>query len=426
MNFIDFENKLQMISTMVDSPVTEKDARICFDYAHGCYLYDSNGKKYIDLINGKGAVMLGHNDEDVNQAIMTSISERKNIHTGPAEVVIELTNIILQDIQLEDAKVTYFTTGTEACRAAVSIAKRNTGKKIVLSSGYHGWDIMWEGAEEFLEANQYGVVNFYFVPELLKQCIEKYTDNIALIIISPDYVYLEAETLCRIVKLAKENNILLCCDDVKQGYRFRKGDSLHQITSQNADIYTFSKGLANGNRISCLVGRATLMREAKEFSFTSFYNLIPYYAAVATLKKMDEQDGYTYLNKIGDKMAKAINCILAESQLPIKVLGHGPMLQFVCGNDELENAFYKKTTEKGLLLYVRDNQAMTCAMNEQVILEVCEIIKEVTSELKVSHSQDINGNISSERVFKTAWEMIDGAADVGTYEDKIKWIKELL
>ena len=95
-----------------------------------------------------------------------------------------------------------------------------------------------------MKENDYGVVEFYFIPELLEKCIEMYSD-IALIIISPDYVYLKKDTLQRIVKLAKENDILLCCDDVKQGYRYRKGTSLELVTDEKADLYTFAKGLAN-------------------------------------------------------------------------------------------------------------------------------------------------------------------------------------
>ena len=65
MNFSNFEKKMNLIGARVDSPICCEKHRICFDRAEGGYLYDSNGKRYIDMINGKGAVMLGHNDEDV-------------------------------------------------------------------------------------------------------------------------------------------------------------------------------------------------------------------------------------------------------------------------------------------------------------------------------------------------------------------------
>lgn len=230
MNFSNFEKKMNLIGARVDSPICCEKHRICFDRAEGGYLYDSNGKRYIDMINGKGAVMLGHNDEDVNRAIISSVEQKNNIHTGPTQVITELSDILLRDCKLKDAKVTYFTTGTSACRAAVTLAQKYTGKHTIISAGYHGWDAMWESAKSFMKENDYGVVEFYFIPELLEKCIEMYSD-IALIIISPDYVYLKKDTLQRIVKLAKENDILLCCDDVKQGYRYGEAISFGMLVA---------------------------------------------------------------------------------------------------------------------------------------------------------------------------------------------------
>ena len=166
MNFSNFEKKMNLIGARVDSPICCEKHRICFDRAEGGYLYDSNGKRYIDMINGKGAVMLGHNDEDVNRAIISSVEQKNNIHTGPTQVITELSDILLRDCKLKDAKVTYFTTGTSACRAAVTLAQKYTGKHTIISAGYHGWDAMWESAKSFMKENDYGVVEFYFIPEI--------------------------------------------------------------------------------------------------------------------------------------------------------------------------------------------------------------------------------------------------------------------
>ncbi len=424
MRFENFEKDMSIIGAKVDSPISDNN-RICFESAEGTYLYDSSGKKYIDLVNGKGAIMLGHNDEEVNAYIISSIKDNKSIHTGPTEVITELSKIILQDCKFDDGKISYFTTGTSACRAAVTLAQKYTGKRTVLSAGYHGWDAMWEPSNCFLGKNHYDVVDFYFIPELLEKCIEKYSD-IALIIIAPDYVYLKKETLSRIVKLAKDNEILLCCDDVKQGYRYRKGASLELITNERADLYTFSKGLANGNRISCLVGASEIMNLSENYTFTSYYDMMPYFAALATLKKMDRIGGYDKLNEIGKKMAEVMNSIFAQYELPIRVFGSGPMLQFVCGNDEIEEKFYQYTVDNGLLLFVRDNQAMSCSISDKIIIEICGKIHSVCKQLCLEFPQYIRTSISSKRIFMTAWEMIDGAADIGTFEDKIKWIKAML
>lgn len=426
MNNVLFEKELKIIASEVDSPVDSSNSRICFAKAEGSYIFDVNDKKYIDLINGKGAVILGHNYNKVNKAIMKALNSNSNIHTGPADVIVELSHVIKNDIGLENSKITYFSTGTEACKAATSVAKMYTKKKVIISAGYHGWDLMWKSSDKFLEPNEYGVVDFYFVPQLLEQCIIRFAGDIALIIISPDYVYLEPDTLQSIIWLAKKNNILLCCDDVKQGYRYRRGDSISMVTNENADLYTFSKGLSNGNRISCLLGRADLMGKAKDFTYTSFYDTIPFYAAIETLREMKENNGYEYLNNVGKRLTILLNKVFAESTLPITAIGQGPMFQFVVDDDKLEESFYKECTNNGLLLFERDNQAVSCSINDDIINEIMQIINKVVYKLQGDYKELLGKGVSSERVFKTAWDMIDGAADIGTEAEKIKWIQELL
>ena len=178
--------------------------------------------------------------------------------------------------------------------------------------------------------------------------------------------------------------------------------------------------------VPCLVGRSELLDLAENYTYTSYYHMSPYYAAVATLKKMESINGYESLNKIGKKLSEVMNCVFAQYELPIRVLGNGPMLQFVCGNDEIEERFYQYTVENGLLLFVRDNQATSCAISYEIMSEICEILHKICKQLCLEFPKYIKSGISSKRIFMTAWDMMDGAADIGNFEDKIKWVKEII
>lgn len=418
-------NMLRKISTHIESPYdVATGKKILFSRGSGGFLFDNQGNQYIDLMNGKGSIILGHNNVSVNNRIMQVLSQNQNCLTGPANYIEELTEIILSDHKfIDEARISYFSSGTAACRAVACMARKITNKEIILSSGYHGWDTMW-ATKDYLIMNNQGVIDFYFVPELLEMLINKYNGKIALIIFSPDYIYLEDNTLDRILQLAKENNILVCCDDVKQGYRYNCGNSIELASEIRADIYTYSKGLSNGQRFSCVVGRKELMNGMKHFSYTNFYDVVPFAAGCETLMIMRSNNGYAHIRDMGNRIVLSLNKLFALEKVPVLLCGNGPMFQFVFGDEKWEKAFYKYALREGIILYEGDNQAVSFAFNTDVINMLEEKIKIVIEKLKQIELDDCS--ITSKRLFFTAWNMIDGAADVGTLNDKIKWIQEIL
>lgn len=396
-----------------------------FTKAHGSYIYTKT-RSYIDLNNGKGSVILGHNDAEINQAVIQAINNYANIHTGPTEIISMLSDLILHDYSVKEGAIAYYTTGTSACRAAVSVAMECSGKSIVLSAGYHGWDIMWKASNGFLLPNDYGVVDFYFVPSLLEKCVELYKGKIALIIFSPDYVYLKPETIQKIVEIAKKENILVCCDDVKQGYRYRQGASISPSIQDKVDLYTASKGLANGYRLSCLIGNNELLKCCHTYTYTSFFDTIQYHVAYTTLTKMREIKGYDLLNKIGKELSLKLNILFRKRNIPIVVLGSGPMFQFVSINDQIEDVFHRECFRHGIIIYEGDNQAVSCSMNSDVIDDLLNRMSNVCDGISYAIKDNTSLELSSERIFKSAWNMMDGAADIGNNEDKLRWIHELI
>ncbi|HEU5375264.1 MAG TPA: aminotransferase class III-fold pyridoxal phosphate-dependent enzyme [Ktedonobacteraceae bacterium] len=420
------EERLQVLSTYIESPLNnEHTERLLFGQADGYRLYDHTGKDYIDLINGKGSVILGHNDQDVTLAIQAFLTEKRNIITGPAETILTLANQISEDIALPDARVSFYTTGTAVCRVAATTARQVTGKHMILSAGYHGWDPMWEQDGEFLQPNHDGIVDFYFVPELLEQALQRYGSQTALVIIAPDYTYLQPETLQNIFALSRSYGVPICCDDVKQGYRHRQGSSLPLAVSEQADLYTFSKGLANGLRISCIVGRSVLMEGTKELTYTSYYDMLPVAAAVATLQKMRTNQGYDHLNTIGKKLVTELNALFQRYNLPAQANGHAPIFQFVFADEDIEETFYKEAVTAGLLLFEGDNQTISFCFNEHTVQELLERFERVVTVLVRQFARKSGQSITPETTFRTAWNMIDGAADVLPYEQKVALIQEL-
>ncbi len=113
------------------------------DRAEGVYLFDVNGKEYIDLIAGIGVSSLGHNNPEVIKAI--NHQTNKYLHTlvygefilSPQVQLAQLLDELLPD----SLNCTYFVnSGTEATEGALKLAKRVTGRRGIVSckKAYHG------------------------------------------------------------------------------------------------------------------------------------------------------------------------------------------------------------------------------------------------------------------------------------------------
>ncbi len=114
--------------------------------AKGSWVEDVEGHQYIDFLNGAGTLALGHNDDEVNQAMIELIKSGAPLHTldltTPAkEEFVETLYSILPPEFAKKAKVQFCSpSGTDAADAAIKLCKTATGRGniIAFSGGYHG------------------------------------------------------------------------------------------------------------------------------------------------------------------------------------------------------------------------------------------------------------------------------------------------
>lgn len=390
-------------------------------HSSGAKVTLSDGKQYIDLMNGKGCVTLGHHHAAVNAAITRHLQSEGASITCWSDQHEELANRIIGDVGMDNAHLAFFSTGTEACRAAVQVARQFSGRRLVASAGYHGWGDYWVSADRLLDANASGIIDFYFVPELLERLLEQHRGQVAVVILSPDYVHLQPDTLRRLAEITSREGVLLCCDDVKQGYRSVPASRFPKTVGFHADLYTFAKGLANGHRLSCLIGRPDVMALAKEFTYTAYFDTIPIVSALATLEYMANQDGYQRLVQCGATLASEMRDSVRRSALPIDIYGDGPMLQIVAATEAMDRILYANCAAAGLLLYEADNQAVSLATAD--VLD--ELLQRFETALAATSRQlGAIGTmpVSLQRRFQAAFSMMDGATDIIPAEQAIEWI----
>src|SRR5690606_34656577 len=120
---------------------------VVFHRAQGCYLYDSDGNRYLDFLAGAGTLNYGHNNPVLKKALLSHIEEDGiahglDMHTqAKAGFLQALRDYVLIPRGLEDY-VAQFTgpTGTNCVEAAMKIARKATGRSqiIAFSNGFHG------------------------------------------------------------------------------------------------------------------------------------------------------------------------------------------------------------------------------------------------------------------------------------------------
>ncbi len=114
--------------------------------AQGSWIEDVEGNKYLDFLCGAGTLALGHNDSEINQAMIEMISANAPLHTLDLTTPVKdafvhtLLDLLPPDLQ-HNAKIQFCSpSGTDAVDAAIKLCKTATGRASVIafSGGYHG------------------------------------------------------------------------------------------------------------------------------------------------------------------------------------------------------------------------------------------------------------------------------------------------
>src|SRR5690554_4982630 len=113
------------------------------DYARGSYIYDKNGKAYLDFIAGVAVNNVGHNHPTVIEAIKKQLDRHMHvmvygefIQDAEMEMAERLTAILPSNLNM----VYPVNSGTEANEAAIKLCKKVTGRREIIAcrGGYHG------------------------------------------------------------------------------------------------------------------------------------------------------------------------------------------------------------------------------------------------------------------------------------------------
>jgi len=242
---------------------------VTFVEGEGCYLYDENGKKYLDTLAGIAVNSLGHNHHKLTEAIMKQAV--KLIHVSNLFYNQPQANLASKLVELSGMERAFFcNSGLEANEAAIKIARKygkehgKTGNIISFSNCFHGRSIatIALGKTQYQEGFEPMPSGFKMLPyNDIKALKEISDDDIAVFIEvvqgEGGIVLADQEFVDKLAKICKKKNILIIADEIQSGIG-RTGEFLaYQHYGLNPDIVTLAKGLGGGVPIGAVLTNST-------------------------------------------------------------------------------------------------------------------------------------------------------------------------
>ena len=332
-----------------------------FVRAKGAYMWDHTGKKYIDYHAAFAPYLLGHGDDDIDQAVIESIKRGESLMgagTTPWERTI--ADLLVESVpNLDQVQLT--SSGTEAVAFALRIARASTGRDdiVFMQGGYNGWmdavafNLMdpaatFESHQPGLEhdlrpisagmpaatSNGAHAIEFNDV-EALENVLK--TDQVAAVILEPILQnigivkplpgYLET-----VRSLCDQHGTLLIFDEVKTGFRHALG-GYQSICEVAPDLSVFGKAAANGYPVGVVGGKAEHMfyvshpDAAQRVLVAGTYNAHPFVvaAAIATIEKLKARgrEIYGHIDRLGERLEIGLADLFAGGDYPTTIVRQG-------------------------------------------------------------------------------------------------------
>lgn len=262
-------------------PVINFDPEIIVS-GKGSYIFDQNGKKYLDLNSGQFCTVLGHSNRKFNRRLIKQIQTLTHTSTGMiSQTVVQLSQKLYEISGAMKGYSILLSTGAEAVEFCIRNAKALTQKNgiVCFDKGYHGLTL---GAQSITFSGKYArpVVSDIYpfrTPETFlneaeiqqsisdfRDLIEQNASKIAAAVFEPivsvgGMILPSALFFKAAEKICSDNNVLLIFDESQTGFG-RMGEWFaYQHLNVIPDMVVAAKGLGNGFPVSAVLMRENLI-----------------------------------------------------------------------------------------------------------------------------------------------------------------------
>lgn len=344
------------------SPVLTQATPVLAERGEGAYLYDADGRRYLDFTAGIGVTSTGHCHPKVVAAATAQVATL--IHgqytTVRHQPLLRLTERLGDVLPAGLDAVFYLNSGSEAVEAAVRLARHVTGRQnvIVFQGSFHGRTMgaaaLTTSATKFRagigplmpgvaiapfpNAHYYGwserAATDFALRELdMVLATTSAPVDTAAFLVEPvlgegGYVPANTEFLAGLRERADRHGILLVVDEVQTGFG-RTGQFWgHQHFAVRPDVLITAKGLASGFPLSAIAAPVDLMSSAWPGSQGGTYggNAVACAAALATLEVIEEEGLVGNAAAMGKLLRDGLAAVAADHPVISDVRGLGLML----------------------------------------------------------------------------------------------------
>lgn len=354
----------------------------------GCRVTDVDGNCYVDYVQGLLPNILGYAHPEVNAAVCEHLSSGHSFSL-PHPLEVQLAERLTRIIPCAEM-VRFGKNGSDATAGAVRLARAVTGRDHIACCGYHGWQDWYIGSTTRnmgVPENVRSLTHVFRYNDLasLELLFEEHPKKIAAVIMEPfNFNEPEEGFLESVRTLAHKNGALLIFDEICSGFHFGLGGA-QKLFGVTPDLACFGKAMANGFPISCVVGRADVMRSFDEifFSFTFAGETASMAAAMKVLDILESTNALGMIEANGKVLQDGLTVMAAQAGMAdrIRCLGRPQwsLLKFQGpgGFDDplLKNLFQQEVVKRGVLIMSTHN--MTSAHDGTAIRKTLEVYAEV-------------------------------------------------
>ncbi len=328
--------------------------------SQGVYLFDADGKRYMDLESGVWCTSLGHKNIRVNNAIKEQID--CVMHSGfcyTNEIVDSAAKSVLSITDLKDGKCVFLSSGSEAVEILRQAAKHLTenSKTLVLAGAElgayesltnreHGWySFEWENCQECTDTIICDLHN-----EALKEIPEDITEFIFEPGSSAGFIHFPSKALIqKIVSIVRNNGGKIIVNEVTTGIG-RTGKWFgYQHYDIRPDLISIGKGIGNGYPVSVAVFSRSITDELISFKYSQSHQNDPLGAAVVNevIKIIKDDDLIRAAEKKGEIFFSQLKAIENSN---IKIRGKGLMFAIDFMNRKVTEKIYNELIENGYIV----------------------------------------------------------------------------
>ena len=270
--------------------------------------------------------------------------------------------------------------GSDATAGSVRAARAFTGREHIACCGYHGWQDWYIGSTTRNAGVPRAVRELthpfpYNDLSALEQVLDEHPKQFAAVIMEPVNFYQPAPGYLEGVKdLAHRHGALLIFDEICSGFHFGLGGAQKRY-NVIPDLACFGKAMANGLPISCIVGRAEVMKIFEEvfFSFTFAGEVASMAAALKVLEILEQTNALVRMEANGRVLQDGFNALSKFAGLSerVKCIGHTTwsLMKFLDSNGQdsfvVRSLFSQETAKRGVLALATHN--MTAAHDDLAI-----------------------------------------------------------